>query len=394
MPIEGSCDPRFRAVREAFIGNFASHGDVGAAVSVYYRGEPVVDLCGGHADSARSRPWRHDTLVSVASTSKGAVALCALMLVDRGLLDLDAPVAHYWPEFAQANKANLLVRWVLSHRAGLPAFRRKLPGKALYDWPTIIAELENTEPWWEPGTRHGYHVYTFGYLLGEIIRRNTGRSIGTFLQSEVAGPLQADFYIGVPESEEPRVADILPPPPTPPDETTLWQVLRRRPASVGAQAFFNPPRPPGDTNTRAWHAAEIPAANAHTSALGLAKIYATLAQGGQLNGVRLLGPSTIEAALVEQSFGPDAVLPYATRFGLGYMLTMPADRGVLIGGLQRFGPNPRAFGHPGAGGSVGFADPDAEIGFGYVMNQFVSGTARHPDIRADNLVDAVYHSLG
>jgi CubicO group peptidase (beta-lactamase class C family) len=392
-PMQGTCDTRFSHVRDAFAANFERHGDVGAAVCVYIHGKPVVDLWGGYADHARSRPWKRDTIVNVASTSKGIVALCAHVLVDRGLLDLESPVARYWPEFSQAGKERIPVRWLLSHRAGLPAFRHKLSAQALYDWPALIGELERTEPWWEPGTCHGYHVYTYGHLVGEVIRRITGKTVGQFLQAEITAPLGADFYIGVPESEDHRVAEVLPPPPAPPGETTLWQMLRRDPSSLGHRAFFNPPRPPGDTNTRAWRAAEIPAANGHTTARGLARIYAALAQRGELDGVQLLSPSVIDAAITEQSFGLDAVLPFITRFGQGFMLTLPGQPSHPNGGLQRFGPNPRAFGHPGAGGSVGFADPDADVGFGYVMNQFQWDTERHPDWRAANLVDAVYASL-
>src|SRR5215831_3328032 len=192
--IQGKCDSRFTAVREAFAENFAKRAEVGAAVSVYVDGKPVVDLWGGYTNAARTRPWEQNTLVSVASTTKGMVALCAHMLVERGLLDLDAPVARYWPEFAQAGKAQIPVRWLLSHQAGLPAVRRDMPPQSLFEWHTFTEALAETEPWWEPGTRHGYHAFTYGYLVGEVIRRVSGRSVGQFFRTEVAEPLGADFF--------------------------------------------------------------------------------------------------------------------------------------------------------------------------------------------------------
>jgi CubicO group peptidase (beta-lactamase class C family) len=214
--IHGQCDSHFAAVREAFAANFAQRGEVGAAVCIYADGNPVVNLWGGYADAARSRPWDRNTIVSVASTTKGMVAICAHMLVERGLLDLDAPVARYWPEFAQAGKAHIPVRWLLSHRAGLPAIRQDIPPQSLYDWHALTGVLAETEPWWEPGTRHGYHAFTFGHLVGEVIRRLSGKSVGQFFRTEVAGPLGADFFIGVPEAADARAAETLPdPPPSP-----------------------------------------------------------------------------------------------------------------------------------------------------------------------------------
>ena len=383
--IQGQCDPRFTAVRQAFAENFEKRGDVGAAVCVYVNGKPVVDLWGGYANAARTRPWDHNTIASVASTTKGMVAICAHMLVERGLLDLDAPVARYWPEFAQAGKATLPVRWLLSHRAGLPAIRRDMPPRSLYDWRAFTGALAETAPWWEPGTRHGYHALTFGHLVGEIIRRISGKSVGQFFRAQVAGPLEADFFIGVPEAEDARAAEILPDPPPRPGDTTMWEVLLRDPTSMAGRAFLNPPRTPEVVNTRAWRAAEIPAGNGHTTARALARIYGALACGGTLDGIRLLQPATIDAAIVEQSAGLDAILSFPTRFGLGFMLTLPE---------RPFGPNPRAFGHPGRGGSLGFADLDGGVGFGYVMNQYQTGTLRNPDLRWSALVEAVYASLG
>jgi CubicO group peptidase (beta-lactamase class C family) len=383
--IQGQCDPRFTAVRQAFAENFEKRGDVGAAVCVYVNGKPVVDLWGGYANAARTRPWDYNTIASVASTTKGMVAICAHMLVERSLLDLDAPVARYWPEFAQAGKATIPVRWLLSHRAGLPAVRRDMPPQSLYDWHAFTGALAETTPWWEPGTRHGYHALTFGHLVGEVIRRISGKSVGQLFRAEVAGPLEADFFIGVPEAEDVRAAEILSDPPPRPGDTTMWEVLLRDPTSMAGRAFLNPPRTPEVVNTRAWRAAEIPAGNGHTTARALARIYGALACGGTLDSVHLLQPATIAAAIVEQSAGLDAILSFPTRFGLGFMLTLPE---------RPFGPNPRAFGHPGRGGSIGFADLDGGIGFGYVVNQYQTGTLRNPDLRWPTLVEAVYASLG
>jgi CubicO group peptidase (beta-lactamase class C family) len=384
LTIDGHCDPRFTAVREQFFANFTQRGDVGAAVCVYLDGVRVVDCWGGHADRARTRPFGPDTIVSVASTTKGMVALCAHMLAERGKLDLDAPVARYWPEFAAAGKQDIPVRWLLSHRAGLPAIRPSLPAAALFDWTAMTAAIAETAPWWTPGERHGYHAITYGHLVGEVIRRVDGRSVGAFLRDEVTGPLRADFFIAVPEETDGRAAEVLPPPP--PGEPTIWDTLLADPESVSGRTFLNPPRRLGLVNTRAWRAAEIPAANGHTSARGVARIYAALARGGELDGVRLLAPATIERAIEEQSRGRDAVLSLPTRFATGFMLGMP-------GGIFNCGPGRRTFGHPGHGGSIGFADPDARIGFGYVTNQYVTGTAPHPDRRVPSLVDAMYAAL-
>ena len=386
LTVDGHCEPRFTAVREQFVQNFTERGDVGAAVCVYLDGVRVVDCWGGWADRPRARPWTADTIVSVASTTKGLVALCAHMLAERGKLDLDAPVARYWPEFAQAGKQDIPVRWLLSHRAGLPAIRRDLPAGALFDWTAMIEAIAASAPWWTPGERHGYHAITFGHLIGEIVRRVDGRSVGTFLRAEVTGPLRADFFIGVPAEADARAAEVLAPAPPPAGEPTIWDTILADPASVSGRTFLNPPRPPDLVNTRAWRAAEIPAANGHASARGVARVYAALARGGELDGLRLLAPATIDRAIEEQARGRDAVLTLPTRFASGFMLGLP-------GGIFECGPGRRTFGHPGRGGSIGFADPDARLAFGYVTNQYVIGTARHPDRRVASLVDAVYGAL-
>lgn len=384
LKVNGKCDQRFEAVKKAFSKNFEKHGDVGAAVSVYLEGKPVVDLWAGWADSNRTRPWEQDTIATVASTTKGMCAICAGILVERGLLDMDATVAKYWPEFAQAGKENMPVRYLLTHEAGLPGVKKDMGPETLYQWDVYTDALARTEPWWEPGTAAGYHALTFGYLVGEIIRRISGMTMGQFFAENVAGPLNADFYIGVPQDKDYMAAEILEAPPTASSEFNLREYLRKEPESMGARAFINPPREPAMMNTRIFRSSEIPSTNGNTSAHALAKIYGTLSLGGELDGVRIIKPETIEALIKEQFYGKDIIMGVPVRRGLGFMLTHE-DRPL--------GPNPRTFGHGGMGGSLGIADLDAKIGFGYVMNQFVTGTVENPDLRAGSLVKAVYQSL-
>ena len=386
VAIEGTCDRRFEAVKEAFAENLASGGEVGAPVAVMVDGKMVVDLWGGYADAARTRPWERDTIVNVYSTTKGMTALCAHRLVDQGLLDVDAPVAQYWPEFAQAGKEALPVRYLLSHRAGLPAVSKTLPMRSLCQWDTMTAALAAQEPWWEPGTKHGYHAWTFGFLVGEVVRRISGKSLGTFFREEIAAPLGLDFHIGLAAEHDGRTAEIIPAPPPQPGEPNLLAELLTDPESLTFKAFVNPPdiAEPGRVNTREWRAAEIPAGNGHGNARALARAYGALARGGELDGVRILSPATIDQAIAEQSNGLDAVLlGWPSRRGLGYFLTQPN---------APIGPNPRAFGHPGAGGSGGFADPDAQVGFGYTMNQMGAGSVM-VDPRRRRLADAVFQPL-
>jgi CubicO group peptidase (beta-lactamase class C family) len=385
VPIEGTCEPGFSAVRREFTRNFEARGDLGAAVCAYVDGHPVVDLWGGYRDSARVQPWTENTIACVASSGKGPAAVCLLRLVERGLVKLDEPVATYWPEFAQQGKEVIPVRWLLSHRAGLPAVRRDMTIESLYEWTPFVQALAEETPWWKPGTQHGYHALTFGFLVGEVVRRVSGHSIGSCLRTEVAARLNADIYFGVPQSEEARVAEIQPESPPSAGTTSLWTELLKDPTSMGARAFFNPPRPPQGMNTRAWRAAEIPASNAHASARGLARLYAGLARGGSLDGVSILDAEVIEQAVVEQSIGPDAVIRMQSRFGLGFWLPTPA---------APYGSRRRAFGHPGRGGSVGFADPESRVGFGYVPNQYRGTSLDEQDPRATALIDAVYESLG
>jgi CubicO group peptidase (beta-lactamase class C family) len=374
-------------VRDAFAEGFRSRNEVGAALAVTVDGVPVVDVWGGHADQTRTRPWERDTIVNVYSTTKGVVATCAHQLVEQGRLDLDAPVASYWPEFAAGGKGRIPVRWLLSHRAGLAAARPVLPPEALYDWDAMTCALAAQEPWWDPGTRHGYHAVTFGWLVGEVIRRITGKSVGTYVRETIARPLGLDFHVGLPVAEHGRVGEMsmIPPPDSEVPGSDLGNVIMSDPQGLAAMAFLNPPSLALGPNTPEWRNAEIPGANGHGTARALARLYGALACGGDVDGVHVLDAASIARCHAEQSAGPDLVLGLSTRFGHGFMLSQP---GVP---QATFGPNPRAFGHPGAGGSVGFADPDARVGFGYVMNRM--GPHILLDPRATSLIDAVYDCL-
>lgn len=384
VKIEGACDPKFNRVKDAFAENFEKRNEVGAAAAIMLDGKSVVDIWAGHADQAKTRPWTRDTLVNVYSTTKGVTAICAHRLADKGLLDIDAPVATYWPEFAQAGKAKLPVRFLLSHRAGLPAVRKLLDDDALFNWNKMTTALAEQEPWWEPGTRHGYHALTFGYLVGEVIRRITGKTPGAYLRDEIAGPLGLDFHIGLDAKHDARTADMIAAPLPGPGELNIFAEVMKNPESAAAKAFMNPPggMRPGLVNTREWRAAEIPAGNGHGTARSLAQLYGALARGGELKGVRVMSKEQVARCSIEQSNGPDELLIINTRFSLGFMMSQPGSE---------LGPNPKSFGHPGAGGSLGYADPEAKIGFGYTMNKMETSLLIDP--RATALIEAVYESL-
>ena len=376
--IQGDCDPRFEGVRQAFAGNFAERGEVGASLCVIVDGETVVDLWGGHADETRSHAWERDTIANVYSSTKGVAALAAAMLADRGLLDVEAPVADYWPEFAQAGKEAITVRQLLTHEAGLAGIDEELPDLGVLDWDYMIGAIERQAPLWTPGEGLGYHAITYGWLVGEVIRRITGQTCGEFVRDEIAAPLGIDFFIGLPASEDSRTADMIPPaggnPIEPPDPDSL---------AAKALGFVNP-RVAGTVNSREWRAAELPAANGHGNAVALARVYAAMARGGELDGVRLLSPEGVATATAHAVSADDLVLGFPVKRALGFIISLP-------GGRYEWGPNPNAYGHSGAGGSIGLADPDAKIGFGYVMNQMSAGLGADP--RWAPMIDAVYASL-
>jgi CubicO group peptidase (beta-lactamase class C family) len=375
LEICGSCDPRVAEVKRAFARNFEDGLEIGASFAATIDGEFVVDLWGGHADQACRRPWERDTIVNVYSTTKAMAALCALMLVDRGQLDPDAPVARYWPEFAQAGKDALPVRYLLSHTSGLAGFAEPIPVEALYDWDRIVRLLASQKPMWEPGAQSGYHSLTFGHLLGELVRRLTGRTLGTFFREEVAEPLGADFHIGLAEDHEPRVGEIIPP-----ETAELGTVVE--PGPLAAKIMANPLMTGDIANQRAWRAAEIPAANGHGNARSVARVTAAMACGGELDGVRLLTPATLEKTIEEQCYDKDLVLGVPIRWGLGFGLT---SKEIPLG------PNPRAFFWGGWGGSLVVIDLDARLSFSYVMNKMGSGPVGHA--RAFRPAAALYRSL-
>ncbi len=373
VDIHGTCDDRFAAVRDAFAENFAAEPEVGASVAVTLDGAPVVDLWAGYADRERTRAWERDTIVNVFSTTKGMVALAAHMLADRGALDFDAPVARYWPEFAQAGKAELPVRYLLTHQAGLNVLEGNLSPAQTLDWDAVCAQLASQAPRWEPGTKQGYHTGTFGHLVGEVVRRVDGRTVGTFVREEIAAPLGVDFLIGFGPEEDHRVADILADTRTPPGDDVT--------AAIAAI----------DWNARERRAAELPSGGGHTNARALAAVYGALACGGEARGVRLLRAEAVERARVERANGRDETLGVPTHRTLGFMLPF-----AEFGDVRPVG----TFGHAGAGGSQGFADTERHIGFGYAMNQALSpqpGETRPPtggmDPRGQRLVGALYRSL-
>jgi len=375
VELHGTCEPRFGAVRDAFAANWIDHDEVGASLCVIVGGETVVDLWGGHADAERSRAWERDTIANVYSSTKGVAAAAAAMLVDRGRLDVERPVVDYWPEFGQSGKSEIKVRHLLTHEAGLAGVDEGLPDGAALDWDHMIGALERQAPMWEPGEGMGYHAITYGWLVGEVIRRIDGRTCGEFVRDEIAGPLGVDFYIGLPESEDGRTADLIAAPGAPPIGVSAVDNLAAKALGLAA------PRLAGTVNSREWRAAEFPAANGQGNGRSLAAMYSALALGGG----GLLSGETVEACgPTEYAAREDLVLGFLVRRSLGFILS-------TAGGRYEWGPNPRTFGHSGAGGSLGFADPDAGVGFGYVMNQMSAGLGADP--RWKPMIDAVYSSL-
>jgi len=396
VEVAGMVAPGFERVRDAFACNFEEQGEVGAGYALYVDGEKVVDLWGGVADRATGAPYTDDSLQLVFSTTKGATAACANLLAQRGELDIDAPVAEYWPEFAQAGKAGIPVRWLLCHKAGLPTVDAKLTAAEVFAWDPVIHALEVQEPFWEPGTAHGYHAITYGYLVGEVVRRISGKSLGTFWQDEIARPLDLEFWIGLPPEQEHRVAKLVgtgdatggdgEESAESADLTALLgpDSLVARALSLNG-AFGNLA---DGFNSPVLHAAEIPAANGITNARSLARFYAALI-GGVAHGPSepLLTPEQIDAARTCQTEGPDQVLSFPG-------IELPTTIGLGFWTSSAFAPygGERSFGHSGAGGSVGFADPEARLAGGYVMNRMMQGLAGDP--RSRGLIEASYECAG
>ncbi|MEU6715716.1 serine hydrolase domain-containing protein [Nonomuraea sp. NPDC046802] len=389
MPeMRGETAPGFEAVREVFAANLAEGREIGAAVAVYLHGRKVVDLWGGLADPDTGRPWERDTLQIVYSTTKAITAACALVLAQRGELDLDAPVADYWPEFAAAGKERIPVRWLLTHQAGLPAIDRPITPAQAIAWEPMVSALAAQRPFWEPGTEHGYHGLTYGWLVGEVVRRVSGRSIGTFLAEEIAGPLGLDFWIGLPERERHRVSRIVSTVPGPGEMAAVDLDALPEPVRDMMAAFTDPTSltmrsmsivtPSLDHNDPAEQAAEMPSTNGVCTARALARFYAALI--GEVDGHRILTPAALAEATAEQVSGIDRILRVPVRIGTGFGLPTP----------DAFWYSPTAFGFGGLGGSLGFADPATGMAFGYVMNRLQEGT---PDVRAASLLSAVHDAM-
>jgi len=358
---------RHAPVRAVFEGNLASGADVGASFCATIEGETVVDLWGGYADEARTRPWVKDTIVNVYSTTKTMTALTALMVADRGELDFDAPVAKYWPEFAANGKAGVKVSHLMSHSAGLSGWKAPMAEQDLYDWDKATSLLAAQAPYWEPGKAVGYHAITQGYLVGEVVRRITGRTLGTFFREEIAGPLGADFHIGLPASEDERVAILIPPPPGGALGDGMTTELQKNMAT-------NPAPPVAATASRAWRGAEIPAANGTGNARSVAEIHAILANGGTAKGRRFLSEAGCRKALELQIEGEDLILGAPARFGMGF---------GLAGGVVPL-PNPNTIFWGGYGGSLVVIDMDARATYAYAMNKMAGTTTG--DMRAFSLL--------
>lgn len=399
--INGFCDPRFERVATAFEQNFRERGEIGASVCITLEGTSVVDLWGGMARPASNEPWTQETISVVWSCTKGATALCAHMLASRGLLDFDLPVAQYWPEFAQAGKEAIPVKMLLNHQSGLVAIREPVPQRAYFDWDFMVNALAKQEPFWKPGSRHGYQMQTFGWLVGEVVRRVSGKSLGTFFREEVAQPLGLDFWIGLPAHLENRVAPILAADPPDPNSplSSIYAALAD-PTSLQWLATFNSggyllqgPDGEFEYNRPDAHIAELGATGGITNARGLAGMYAPLANGGSLNGVNLVTQERlVRMAAVSSASGLDATLLAPTRFTLGYAKTWDNRREASCTKNDSVILSEAAFGHPGSGGLLGFADPQARMSFGYTMNKMGQGLGLNE--RGQRLVDAAYLSLG
>lgn len=371
--IHGTCAPRFEAVRTTFAANFDAGYDVGASVAVYVDGEPVVDLWGGFADRDQTKPWERETIINVWSTTKTMTFVAALMLADQGLIGIDEPVARYWPEFAANGKEQVLVRHLMAHTAGLSGWQEKVSGEDLYDWEKCTSLLAAQEPWWEPGTASGYHAITQGYLIGEVVRRVTGQSFGTFFRNEIAEPLGADFHVGFGPELDDRVALVITPP-APPRPEVFPPFL--------VKTMTNPMLNAKQSWDLDWRRAEIPAAGGHGNAASVAAVQSVLSNGGEARGVRLFSEATARRVLEPQAYGNDGVLGDHLRFGIGYGLNspeLPIGRGDAV-----------AF-WGGYGGSLIVNDLDRRMTIAFVMNKMELGTVGGP--RSYALVDAAYDSF-
>jgi CubicO group peptidase (beta-lactamase class C family) len=395
--VTGSCAPGWENVRDAFALNFARHDEIGANVAIIHKGETVVDLAGGFVDRAQSRPYDADTMALVFSTTKGMTAIAANILIDRGELAFDAPVSRYWPEFAQNGKSGATVAMMLNHSVGVPGFREPLKTNAHLDWDYMVERIAAEEAFWEPGLRNGYHALNFGWTVGELVRRVSGQSLGRFFREQVSGPLGADFWIGLPEELEPRVAKNEPTFPAPGEPVIdVYTNLVENPTSHSALTFANSAGfGPGGVdeasgeymmNTRAVHAAEIGGAGGIGSGRGIARIYGALRDGKLISHDHVARMS--QTSMVSTR---DPIILIPTRFALGFMKSMD-NRSRPLGHIESFVIGEKAFGHVGAGGSFGFYDREAEMAIGYTMNRLHAGVL--VDQRGQSLIDAAYRAAG
>ena len=371
-PIQGKCDPKFEAVKAAFEANFKDHNDIGASVAITHHGEFVVDLWGGHLDEAKTDLWQEDTLVNVWSSTKPMAAMSLLLLADRGEVDLYAPVSKYWPEFSQNGKAGVEVRHFLSHSAGVSGMDEPVEDGGLYDWEFMTGALARQEPWWEPGAQSGYHAITQGYLIGDVVRRVSGQSLGNFFRTEIAEPLGADFHIGTSEETDQRVADVITP--------TPFDVADD--GSVASRTFQNPAVDAPAANTRAWRAAEIPAANGQANARAIVRAQTPMANEGHAFGKTIMSPEGTHRVFDKQTTGLDLVLGIPVTFGMGYGISSQP---------MPLGPNEKIAYWGGYGGSVVLIDQDARLCFSYVMNRMEPGLVG--DFRGFKLLTAMYQSI-
>jgi len=357
--IDGKCEPRFEAVRGALAQNLDSGEELGASLVVDIDGDLVVDLWGGFCDQARTVPWTERTITNVWSSTKTVTSLAALMLADRGELDVDAPVARYWPEFAAGGKEDVLVRHLLSHSSGVSGLEQPAVAEDLYDWPTATSRMAAQAPWWEPGTASGYHALNYGHLVGEVVRRVSGKTLKQFVAEEIAGPLDADFQIGAAEGDWGRIADVVPPPPLPIDFEALG------PDSLTVKTLTGPFIEADAANTPEWRRADLGAVNGHGNARSVARVMSVVARGGQAGGFRLLRPETIEKIFIEQVNGIDLVLGVPLRFGIGYGLPVP----VLLPWI----PDEKICYWGGWGGSMIIMDTGRRMTISYMMNKMGPG---------------------
>jgi len=375
--VHGTCDGRFEPVRRELAACLDSGDELGASIVLDLDGDVAIDMWGGHADEARTAPWEADTITNVWSTTKTVTSLAALMLADRGELDVNAPVAQYWPEFAAAGKEGVLVRHLLSHTSGVSGLDQPAVIEDLYDWDKSTARFAAQAPWWEPGTASGYHALNFGHLIGEVLRRITGKSLKQFVAEEIAGPLGADFQIGAAEKDWGRISNVIPPPPLPFDLEALGM------DSPTVKTLTGPPADASNANTPEWRRADIGAANGHGNARSVARILSVISRGGEVDGVRLLGPETIELIFQEQANGVDVVLGAPLRFGIGYGLPqldilpyIPDDKICFWGGW---------------GGSVIIMDVGRKMTIAYMMNKMGAGIIGSD--RSATYVSAIYKAL-